>query len=281
MNPAGIIPKPLQIRRSPGYAGAGVFSCILFFAWLMQSSTANAQEPAPEAGQYGRVVISTEPDTAWVYLDGRARGYTPLLLDSLSPGMHRIRLVDLNVSSWFSHARVDSFLSEPGVERTLHFSLPRRYALVTSPSGAEVFRGDTLLGTTPLVVPEHTGGGTEVLLRREGYADTSLSLPPRGSRILILSLRPLGDSPLPPSPFSERSETAGGRRIILAGMGAVVAGAGAAYFKLAADEKNAEYNRTGDPAVQAQRNSLDAAAAACLIATQIAVGFLIAFLLAE
>jgi hypothetical protein len=229
--------------------------------------------------EYSSVLISTDPDTAWVLLDGTLRGITPLFLDSLTPGMHRIRLVDRHLNSWFNDATVDSFFCESGGARNLRYTIERRYALITSPAGARVLRSDSLLGTTPLVLPSTSARAGPLLLRKQGFADTTVILLESRGRILVVSMHPVWEAE--PSPIVEGRENVGGTRIILAGIGAVVAGAGAAYFKLSADEKNAEYNRTGDPALQAERNRLDAAAAVCLIATQVGVGLLAAFLLAE
>ena len=47
----------------------------------------SASEPA------GSLFIESEPAGASVYIDGRTAGETPLTVETLRPGVHRVRLV--------------------------------------------------------------------------------------------------------------------------------------------------------------------------------------------
>jgi serine/threonine protein kinase len=46
--------------------------------------------PAPAKPETGRVVVNTVPGNASVYLDGIDRGKTPLIIDSVTPGIHHV-----------------------------------------------------------------------------------------------------------------------------------------------------------------------------------------------
>jgi hypothetical protein len=71
--PASVKPKP------PTAGGAKVVP-------------SNQHDQKPESGTKGRLVINSEPRGAQVSIDGRAYGVTPITVNSVSPGAHRIVL---------------------------------------------------------------------------------------------------------------------------------------------------------------------------------------------
>jgi serine/threonine-protein kinase len=59
---------------------------------LFAASPVVARAGADDPAAPGRLSVSTDPAGASVYVDGRLAGRTPLTLDTLSVGNHRVRL---------------------------------------------------------------------------------------------------------------------------------------------------------------------------------------------
>jgi hypothetical protein len=62
-----------------------------------------AESPKGSAGAAGALSVTTEPDNADVYVDGRLAGQTPANVASLAAGEHRVRIVK---SGYLENARV-------------------------------------------------------------------------------------------------------------------------------------------------------------------------------
>ena len=50
---------------------------------------------AAAADEFGSLLVESDPAGAWVYVDGRLAGETPLTLPAIAAGVHRVRLVRL------------------------------------------------------------------------------------------------------------------------------------------------------------------------------------------
>jgi hypothetical protein len=50
---------------------------------------------ASAADEFGSLLVESDPAGAWVYVDGRLAGETPLTLPAIAAGVHRVRLVRL------------------------------------------------------------------------------------------------------------------------------------------------------------------------------------------
>ncbi len=183
--------------------------------------------------------ISSEPDSAIVFLDGRRVGATPLVLEGLARGPHTIRLVVGDPGNWFSDVTRDSLFLEPGSDRQVHYRLDHRYAIMTAPSGAEVLIGDSVAGTTPILVPYELARSGNVRVRLKGYAEVGVTVPPDGGSAVVLQLTPekgAGPGVLQPVEAGSRLTS-----ILITAGSVAISGAAAAYFKVSADEKNTRY----------------------------------------
>jgi hypothetical protein len=69
-----------------------------------------AESPKGSAGAAGALCVTTEPDNADVYVDGRLAGQTPANVASLAAGEHRVRIVK---SGYLENARVTLTAGEP------------------------------------------------------------------------------------------------------------------------------------------------------------------------
>ena len=238
---------------------------------------------ADSGSSWATVTITTENDTAIVIVDSVRRGTTPLTLDSLAPGTHILKLVQSDVSSWLTGSITDTLRCTSGDRRTLRYGFPRKVMIVTNPSGAMLFAGDSAIGSTPTVVAIPTEGLPSVFSAvKEGYERTIVPLPPGGSGITRAAMTKLWQAESPEgSLVKESSGTRSSLKVYAAAGLTLAAGAAAAYFKIKADNRNADYTATGNPLLRDETHRLDTAAAVSLLVTQIGFGFLTYFLLAD
>jgi hypothetical protein len=223
--------------------------------------------------------ISSEPDSAILFLDGTRIGATPLVLGDLAPGAHRLRLVVGDPGNWFSDVTRDSLSLEPGSDRQVHYRLDHRFGIMTMPSGADVLIGDSVAGTTPMLVSYELARSGSIQVRMKGYTGVGVTVPPGGGSAVVLRLTP--EQGAGPADL-QRAEAGSRLTSILISAGCVaISGAASAYFKVSADEKNTLYLNTGDPTLRTQRDQRDRDAAVALVAMQVSLALLVGLLLAE
>ncbi|HUI09931.1 MAG TPA: PEGA domain-containing protein [Bacteroidota bacterium] len=257
-------------------------AAILMAGSLAGTGPGTAQDTAPAAKC--TLTIRTGADTASVFIDSVRAGRTPLTLDSLRGGAHILRLVQEDTSAWLTGSITDTVYLSPGESRTLRYAFERRVMVVTDPSGALVYIGDSAAGTTPLVLSSRSSplpGDVNVV--RNGYERTMVPLPSSGSGIAKAVMHKMWQSEGPDDPFMTESGSSErtGLRLYVAGGVAVAAGAAAAYFKIRADGSNASFQNTGIPTYQDQTRRLDISAAISLAVSQIAFGFFTYYLLSD
>jgi len=240
--------------------------------------------PDSATGAACSLTVRTGTDSAWVTIDSVRRGRTPLTLDSLRGGPHVLRLTQVDTASWLTGSITDTVYLSPGESRTLRYTFERRVTVVTDPSGALVYIGDSVAGTTPLTITSRTGPlPPDVHVVRSGYERTVVPLPVSGSGVARAVLQKMWQSETAENPLMSESGSAErtGLRLYVAGGTTVVAGAIAAYFKIRADSRNALYQQTGDPSLQSETHRLDVSAAISLVAAQIGFAFFTYYLLSD
>ena len=242
--------------------------------------------PAPDSSAPARcsLTIRTGPDTATVYVDSVRAGRTPLSRDSLRGGSHVLRLVQEDTTSWLTGSITDTVYLSPGESRTLRYAFERRVMVVTDPSGALVYIGDSAAGTTPLMLTSSPRPlPSDVSVVRSGYESTIVPLPGSGSGVARAVLHKMWQSEPSENPFMKESGSSErtGLRLYMAGGLTVAAGAAAAYLKIKADGRNALFQETGNPALQDETRRLDVSAAIALAATEIGFAFFTYYLLSD
>jgi hypothetical protein len=259
----------------------GLFLCSVAMlpAMAIFAVHAGAQSTDSARTNVATLRISSEPDSAIVFLDGTRVGSTPLILDGLDAGPHTLRLVVGDPGNWFSDVTRDSLVLEPGSDRQVHYRLDHRLAIMTVPSGAEVLIGDSVAGMTPFLVPYELARSGSVQVRMKGYSGAGVTVPPGGGSALVLQLTPEQGA----GPEVQRPADPGSRltSILITAGSVAISGAAAAYFKVSADEKNTLYLSTGDPTLRTQRDQRDRDAAVSLVALQVCLALLVGLLLAE
>jgi hypothetical protein len=256
---------------------------VLFFGVLSTGVALCGEEDSTRSALCS-LTLRTGSDTAWVFIDSVRAGTTPITIDSLKGGRHAIRLLQTDLSSWLSGRIDDTLTLAPGESRTLRYTFDRRVMVVTDPSGAVVYMGDSIAGVTPCVlVSSFSGLPPSVTVQRRGYEKVVLQLPTGSSGIARAELQKIWQSEGLESPLmteSGRSDRTG-LRLYVAGGVTVAAGIATAYFKIRADERNALFQETGDPALQRETHQLDTSAAISLLVTQVAFAFFTYYLLSD
>jgi hypothetical protein len=244
---------------------------------IAQTATAVGQAVQPAF-----LVVSSSPDSAWVYLETTFVGRTPCTIIVEQPTTRCLRVLHPDRADWLSGSVEDTIRFAPGGTIVRRYTLDRWTMVLSSPHGAEVFRGDSLLGKTPLVFPSgRLSPEVPLTLRKQGYDLVVVRLGQASRGILAVPLTASGVTGSAPDEEVLNQKSASSLRLYLAGGGAVLAGAAAAYFKIKADDRNSDYLILGDPALVSQRNRLDTTSAVFLAATEVSIGLFIVFLLSE
>jgi hypothetical protein len=133
--------------------------------------------PAVDAG---RLLVRSTPAGAGVVVDGQSRGVTPLAVRDLAFGAHTIEVTHPGHDT--RQRRVS--LSERRPSRSLDFELrptndsapaaaetnaTGSLQVASRPAGAQVFVDDTLVGTTPFVLPNVSAGSKQLRIELAGY----------------------------------------------------------------------------------------------------------------
>jgi len=94
-----LISKQFMPEVSPDYNKytqtiRGIIATIPPTAWTSSNLLSYTVRPIPPPPtNYGRIIVHSKPNKVKVYLDNTYQGTTPLNLDRISPGQHRIRFV--------------------------------------------------------------------------------------------------------------------------------------------------------------------------------------------
>jgi hypothetical protein len=165
-------------------------------ATLQAGAQVATQQPAPRAASSegaGRLLVHSTPAGARVFVDGRDQGKTPLAVQDLSSGAHRVRVVRDGYAP--EERRISITVSRPAQSMTVALSPVRgtesrpltaasgtvgrffgALAVESRPPGATVFVDGKLVGTTPMHLPSVSAGEHAVRLEREGYRRWSSSV---------------------------------------------------------------------------------------------------------
>lgn len=260
---------------------------VLLSGILVAVGIADGHVPGADSlrgAQHTIITIQTDVDSALVIVDGVRAGVTPLTLDSLTAGKHSFRLQHPDLPNWLTGSITDSVWVVAGESRTLRYTFERRSLVTSYPFGADVYRGDTLYGTTPLVLTlSGQSGPSTISIRKEGFEPITADLADAKRGILSLTLPPRWQIEGVAGPVLDDEGRVASKNMALyvTGGSTVLSGVAAAYFKMKADDRYADYTRTGDPSLLPQTHRLDTAAAIALAITQVGLGLFTYYILSE
>lgn len=253
-----------------------ILFCSLFFLSITVFGQEKADTLAPNILRAAPITIKTDIDGARVFVDGDSLGTTPLTV-SLEPGRHYLKIISPDVENWLSPPVTDSISVIAASPQTLQYSVTPNILILTSPSGAEVFAGDSLIGTTPLVVKN----GLSLKLHKQGFEDTTMEAVNGRRGVLSIPLKKEWQSGAEESTLTDASEKRSPLKLYLSGAAAILAGATTAYFKVKADNAYSDYLQTGQTNSLSQTNRLDTAAGISLAATELSLGLFTYFMLSD
>ncbi len=137
------------------------------------------------------LLVLTTPSGMDVWVDGTWRGQSPLVIEDLKPGVHRVRVGSRSV---WSVQPLDTLVTLGQGITHLQLTLRATAHLTTEPHGATIEEGGVLIGHAPLVLSRPPG--VYRLLLRRGNAPPHLvewaALPGTMSRIHARLLVPQG-----------------------------------------------------------------------------------------
>jgi hypothetical protein len=265
--------------------GFSLLCAVLFWGALR----APAQDVVPpDSGSVSATTaqlnIQSDVDSAIVFIDSARVGQTPLVVRGVKAGFHRLKIMHPDLTNWLTGNMHDSIEVQPGEDRVLRYSFGKRYLILSVPSGAELFIGDSLGGSTPyLLSVQEKESLPSITLKRGGYDSALVNLSEAQRGLVTVSLKKIwtpdnrGDEP----EQIEAGESHGTFRVYLAGAITVGFGAAAAYFKIQADAQNNRYLQDFSSASQSQVHIYDTAAAISLALAEVGFGFFAYYLLAE
>lgn len=224
------------------------------------------------------LTVHSAPDSALVRINGTLKGYTPLDIDSLSPGRYVLQILPKEIDSWLSNPISDTLLLAAGEHRVLSYKLEERNIVTSSPFGGEVALSDSILGTTPLALPNELMQ-RPLMVRKQGY-ETATIFP--GS-LRTIRLKPLWKNGEGPESVFRDADVRSRKttELYLTGAATVLSGVTAAFLKIRADNRYQQYLASGDPSLLSQTHRLDTAAGIAIVATQISLGLFTYFILSQ
>jgi TonB family protein len=139
-------------------------------------TTTTPTPPNPSPGvTTGRLIITSEPPGAKVFVQGEQKGVTPLELSALPFGKYALKLQMDGFKDVDQEVEVSAENSAASLPVTLEKAGPVAGTLVVEsvPPNAFIVMGNRVLGVTPKKLPNTKAGKYNITLRKEGYQDFS------------------------------------------------------------------------------------------------------------
>jgi len=228
------------------------------------------------------LTIESIPESAYVLVDGRHAGRTPISIDSLSPGTHILTLQHPDAESWLTEPTIDTVRIAEGERTVLRYNLNSRYFITSTPFGAEVLVGDSVVGTTPFATSPSLALES-ITLRKPGYEPTSMHLAVNQGSVVSIPLKRIWQNDENGESYFKDYDGRGPKSagLYISGAATILSGVTAAYFKIKADDRYQQYLTTNNGSLLSQTHRLDTAAGIAIIATQIGLGLFTYFIFTQ
>ena len=214
------------------------------------------------------IYIQCDIENVNIMIDDSLYGVGKSFHTQLELGKYFIRILE-NSGRWDAKSFSDTLIINECKKFDLNYKFQSEQLLNTDPQDVYVFMNDSLIGFTPLFIPQSSG---RILLKKAEYSDKNISFSDLQNNQLI-KLDYLGAEPKVNFVSSIWFK-------FLIGS-AIAFGATTAYYKLEADEKYGEYQITGDPELLEETDKYDIISGVTFVAMQINFGLIIYFLLTE
>lgn len=181
----------------------------------------------------------------------------------LETGVYNISVIE-DSDRWNAKSFHKSFKLDSCEMKELKFNFLDEVLIDSYPQDVKVFSGDSLLGYTPLFLPQNFD---KLILRKDGYAEKEINVEKQTTPEINVSLEFIGE--LKKESFFDKSIS----KILFGSM--IVLGVTTAYYKIKADNSYDEYLRTGDIKLKEKTDQYDLISGITLGAAQINFGYLI------
>lgn len=124
---------------------------------------------------YGRIIATSHPQGAKVYLDNVYKGVTPLNLDRVAAGQHQIRLVKTGYQDWSSYVSVSPSRTATVSANLIPFPVYGSISVYCNQDNARIYLdGSYQRGTSAnksVEIKNIREGYHELLITKDGYQD--------------------------------------------------------------------------------------------------------------
>lgn len=234
----------------------------VFIILLFNSTFAVAQDCK------ANVLIDTDIDKAMLYLNDIYYGEGNHFNLNLEPGTYKIFVTE-ETKKWNAERLSDTLIITDCSDVYRKYQLKNNILLDTRPQNVYVFESDSLIGFTPLLIKNNF---ENLLLQKPNYSHREIS------RYELSA----GYKPELQFIGEEKSVSFYESFLFKALVGtAITLGATTAYYKLEADKKFDEYQKTNDPAALDQTDKYDLISGITFVAMQINFGLILYFFLSD
>lgn len=174
-----------------------------------------------------------------------------------------LRVLPARPSAWSEPFAVETLLVRPGEHIVRDGAAYGARRVSSEPYGAKVYARDSLLGTTPLVLPSRMEGQM-LRLTRDGFEE---ALAPFAGDLHVALLPRAGTA----RPYLAAEPSRSMTPVYTAAGASVLAGAAAAYCKIKADARYADYRRSGSGADLDEVRKLDRLSGISLALSELAL----------
>jgi len=245
-------------------------------------ATTSGTDSSNIAASHCSLTVESNPESAYVLVDGRHVGRTPMSIDSLGPGTHMLTLQHPDAESWLTEPIIDTVKILEGEHKVLRYNLGSRYFIMSTPFGAEVLVGDSVIGTTPIVTSPSLSLES-IALRKPGYELTSMHLADYQDGVVSIPLKKIWQNDENGASYFKDYDGRGPKPagLYISGVATILGGVAAAYFKIKADDRYQQYLSTNNGSLLSQTNRLDTAAGIAIVATQLGLSLFTYFIFTQ
>ncbi len=145
--------------------------------WTSSNLLSYLVRPITPPTYYGRIVATSQPQGAKVYMDNVYRGTTPLNLDRVTAGQHQIKLVKTGYQDWSSYVSVSPSRTTTVSADLVPFPAYGSISISCNQSSARIFLDGTYIkrtySTRSVLLEDVEKGYHELLITKTGYKDWS------------------------------------------------------------------------------------------------------------
>ena len=156
----------------------GIIVSLPLTAWTssnLLAYTVRAITPSPI--NYGRIMTTSQPQGAKVYLDNAYKGVTPLTLDRIATGQHQIKLVKTGYQDWSSYVSVSPSRTTTVSANLVSFPVYGSISISCNQSSARIYLDGNYIEKTysskSVLLEDVKKGYHELLITKTGYKDWS------------------------------------------------------------------------------------------------------------